>query len=93
MSDVFDSVLNFRCHKDLVARLERIAKLLRRRDPDLYRLALEDYAAAQEAELGLQPIEDSLMLHESGATKIPAKPPAKPATYKKKVGGIKSPQP
>jgi hypothetical protein len=51
----FDALIKFRCEQSLEDRLARIASHPRvRRDvPDLLRLALEDYASAQEQALGI----------------------------------------
>ena len=43
-----DALIKFRCEQSLTDRLARIAAKERRELPDLLRIALEDYAAAQE---------------------------------------------
>lgn len=62
----FDALIKFRCEQSLEDRLSRIANHPRvRRDvPDLLRLALEDYAAAQEQALGIGPA----VLHDAAQT-------------------------
>lgn len=52
----FDSLIRFRCYAILKQRIERIARIQKRRDSDMYRLAMEDYVDYKEKELNLQPI-------------------------------------
>lgn len=54
----FDSLIKFRCYKELVARTERLAKRAKRNHPDWLRLAMEDHATEQEKALGLSPITE-----------------------------------
>lgn len=49
----YDDLIKFRSTSLLVKRLERIAVEQRRDLPDLLRIVLEDYAKAQEQQLGL----------------------------------------
>jgi hypothetical protein len=52
----FESLIKFRCTRELAARFERLAKAKRRDPSDMGRVAMEDYIAAAEAEEKLPPI-------------------------------------
>lgn len=55
----FDALIKFRCFKELVARMMRLAERNRRDYADMLRIAMEDYAEDQEKSLKLGPITNS----------------------------------
>ncbi len=53
--DNYDATIRFRCHSGLEQRLLTIAEKLKREPSDLYRLAMSDYAEAEERRLKIGP--------------------------------------
>jgi hypothetical protein len=81
-----DAVIKFRCRKDILSRIERLAGRHRRDLSDLLRIIVEDYAAAEEKRLGLPPMSASdqafyLLAAEEPAPAAALRAATKPARY------------
>lgn len=79
MKQPFDDLIKFRAPSSLVERLEVIAKKTRRQKPDLYRIALEDYADAAEKDLGITPLKEQPAPYRAKVTASAGKPLSKPS--------------